>query len=131
MKNLTTLAPTGARLLLGLLFAIFGLNGFLQFLPIPPADGDAGTFMGGLFATGYFFPMLASVQLLVGLALLSNILTAIALIVLAPITVNIVLYHTLVPDGMPLALLILVLHLGLAWSLRSRFQPLFQAPATS
>jgi putative oxidoreductase len=131
MKNLSTLAPLGARLLLGLIFAVFGLNGFLQFIPIPPAEGAAATFMGGLFAAGYFFPMLASVQILVGVALLTNILTPIALIVLAPITVNIVAYHTLAPEGMPLALLVLVLHLGVAWSLRARFTHLFQTPSAS
>lgn len=130
MNTLSSYAPLGARLLLGLIFAVFGLNGFLQFIPIPPAEGDAATFMGGLFATGYFFPMLASVQILVGAALLTNILTPIALIVLAPITVNIVAYHSIAPDGLPLALLVLILHLGVAWSLRARFAPLFSTPST-
>ncbi|MFT4710959.1 MAG: putative oxidoreductase [Bacteroidia bacterium] len=131
MNTLSNFAPLGARLLLGLIFTVFGLNGFLQFIPIPPAEGDAATFMGGLFASGYFFPMLASVQILVGLSLLTNILTPIALIVLAPITVNIVAYHSLAPEGMPLALLVLALHLGVAWNLRARFAPLFTTPSAS
>ena len=131
MNTLTTFAPLGARLLLGLIFTIFGLNGFFQFIPIPPPEGDAATFMGGLAATGYFFPMLASVQILVGISLLTNILAPIALIVLAPITVHIVAFHSIAPEGMPLALLVLVLHLGVAWSLRARFAPLFQTPSAS
>jgi putative oxidoreductase len=131
MKNFSTFAPLASRLLLGLIFAVFGLNGFFQFIPIPPAEGDAATFMGGLYATGYFFPMLATVQILVGAALLFNILTPIALIVLAPITVNIVAYHAIAPEGLPLAILVLALHLGVAWSLKARFLPLFQTPTAA
>ncbi|MFT7670118.1 MAG: putative membrane protein YphA (DoxX/SURF4 family) [Planctomycetota bacterium] len=127
MNKLISFAPTGARLLLGLIFAIFGLNGFLHFIPIPPPEGAAADFMGGLAATGYFFPLLAGTQVAVGLALLTNRFTALALIVLAPITVQIVAFHTVAPEGMPLALVVLVLHLGLAWHQRASFSPLLAA----
>ena len=127
MNAFLTHLPTGGRLLLGLIFVVFGLNGFLHFIPIPPADGAAGSFMGGLAASGYFFPMLAGIQVAVGLALLANRFVALALLVLAPITVNIVAYHSLAPDGMGLALLVLVLHLTVAWSLRSTYAPVLAA----
>ena len=127
MNKLTTFAPIGARLLLGLIFTVFGLNGFLQFIDIPPAEGAAGDFMGGLFASGYFFPLLAGTQVAVGLALLANRFAALALVVLAPITIHIVLYHTLAPDGMGMALLIVVLQLIVAWSMRSTYLPLLKA----
>lgn len=126
MNKISTLAPVGARLMLGLIFTVFGLNGFLHFIPIPPAEGAAGQFMGGLAATGYFFPMLAGTQIAVGLALLANRFAALALIVLAPITINIVAFHILAPDGMGMALFVLALHLGLAWHNRSAYAPLFQ-----
>lgn len=129
MTQLLQLAPTGARLLLGLLFTVFGLNGFLHFMPIPPAEGAAGTFMGGLAATGYFFPLLAGTQIAVGLALLANRFAALALVVLAPITIHIVAYHTLAPDGMGLALVIVALQAYVAWNLRSAYRPLFLAKA--
>lgn len=126
MNKLHSIAPTGARILLGLIFAIFGLNGFLQFIPMPPPQGPAAEFLGGLAATGYFFPMMATTQLLVGLALLANRFTALALVVLAPITINIVAFHGIAPEGLPLALLIVVLHVGLAWHFRSTFSPLLK-----
>jgi hypothetical protein len=49
---------TAARLLLGAIFFVFGLNGFLHFIPQPPPTGLAAVFAGGLGASGYFFPLL-------------------------------------------------------------------------
>lgn len=131
MNKLMNYAPTGARLLLGLIFTVFGLNGFLHFIPIPPAEGAAGEFMGGLAASGYFFPLLAGTQVATGLALLTNAFAALALVVLAPITVHIVAYHTLAPDGMGMALLIVALQVFVAWSLRDSFRPLLAAKVQS
>jgi len=131
MNRLNTLAPTGARLLLGLIFVVFGLNYFLSFLPVPPAEGAAATFMGGLAATGYFFPMMKSIEIAVGLALLANRYVALALVVLAPITVNIVAYNTIDPAGLPLALLVLVLHLTVAWNRRGAYAPLLKPEVAS
>lgn len=131
MNKITTYAPIAARILLGLLFTVFGLNGFFHFLETPPADGAAGQFLGGLAATGYFFPMLAGTQTAVGLALLLNRFTALALIVLAPITINIVAFHVIQPEGMGMALIVLVLHLGLAWHQRDLYRPVLQAKPAS
>ena len=127
MNQFTRFAPTAARLLLGLIFFVFGLNGFLQFIPMPPPEGEAAQFMGGLAATGYFFPLLAGTQVAVGAALLVNRFVPLALLILAPISIQIVAFHSLAPDGMPLALLVVVLHLGLAWNLRQIFRPLLTA----
>src|SRR5262245_9616260 len=109
-------APTAARVLLGLVFTVFGLNGFFHFLPGPPPQRAAAAFMAGLAATGYFFPLLMGTQTAVGLLLLSGRFVPLALTVLAPITVNILAFHVaLAPEGLPLALFVLGLQLFLAW----------------
>ena len=122
--DMNPLIASAPRLLLGLIFTVFGLNGFLQFIPIPPPSGAAAEFMGGLAASGYFFPMMAMTQILVGVALLTDRFAGLALVILAPITINIVAFHILAPDGMPLAALVLLLHLTAAWQRRSLFTPL-------
>lgn len=119
MKHL----PLIARILMGLPLVVFGLNGFLQFLPMPPLEGDAAAFMGGLAAAGYFFPLLKATEVLAGLALISGKGVPLALTVLAPVVLNIVLYHaTVVGGGMVLPLLLLVLGSYLAWSYRDAFR---------
>jgi putative oxidoreductase len=116
-----------ARLILGLIFLVFGLNGFFQFLPMPPPPPQGGAFLGALAATGYMFPVIKGVEVLCGIALLSGVLVPLALILLAPIVVNILLYHTLLdPSGAPMALAITALGLFLAWSRREKFAFLFQ-----
>ena len=88
-----------SRLLLGLTFAIFGLNGFLHFIPIPPHEGVAGQFMGALVVSHYLIPVFA-LQVAAGLLLLVNRFVPLALAILAPIIVNIALYHALMaPHG--------------------------------
>ena len=78
-------AKTAARLALGAIFTVFGLNGFLHFIPAPPPSGLAAVFVGGLGASGYFFPLLKGTAVAVGLLLLSNRFVPLALTVLAPI----------------------------------------------
>jgi uncharacterized membrane protein YphA (DoxX/SURF4 family) len=119
MKHL----PAIARVLLGLPFVVFGLNGFLQFLPMPPPEGVAATVMGGFAAAGYFFPLLKATEVLAGLALLSGRLVPLALTVLAPIVLNIVLYHAVVVgSGLALPLVLAALGLYLAYAYRDSFR---------
>ena len=82
-----------ARIILGLIFAVFGLNKLIGFLDMPPPEGAAGAFMGALFATGYFFPFLGIVESVCGILLLIGKYTRLAAIVLMPVTINIVLFH--------------------------------------
>ena len=118
-----------ARIILGLIFFIFGLNGFLQFIPVPEMPGEAGAFMGALFATGYFFPVLKIFEIASGLMLLSGRFVPLALIFLAPITLQIFLFHAaLAPGGLRMAIPILILewYLGL-FVYRSSYSGLLQA----
>ena len=121
-------AKTAARLALGAIFTVFGLNGFLHFIPAPPPSGLAAVFVGGLGASGYFFPLLKGTEVAVGLLLLSNRFVPLALTVLAPIVVNIVAFHAfLAPSGMVLPLLITALGVYLAYTERAVFAPILQA----
>jgi uncharacterized membrane protein YphA (DoxX/SURF4 family) len=121
MKTATLIA----RILLGVIFVVFGLNGFLQFLPMPPMPQPAGAFFGALAATGYMVPLLFGWQI-VGGALLLVGMVPLALLVLAPVIVNIVAFHVyLAPEGLGLALVVAALETFLAWAHRDAFRPLF------
>ncbi len=123
---------TGARILLGVIFLVFGLNGFLQFIPTPPITNPAvQAFMGGLFGTGYFFPFLKSTEVLMSLALLSGFYAPLALVILTPIVLNIVLFHRVLAGGPPLDLFILVLLLTSAWGYRGVYAPLLRSKAVA
>jgi uncharacterized membrane protein YphA (DoxX/SURF4 family) len=127
MNTISRLAPSATRLLLGLVFFVFGLNGFLQFIPQPPAPDKAVAFLGALAATGYMFPLIKGVEVIGGALLLSNRLVPLALAVVAPNVVNIVLFHAvLAPGGLPVALFVLALELFTAWSYRDAFAPMLR-----
>ena len=121
-------AKTAVRLALGAIFTVFGLNGFLHFIPAPAPSGLAAVFVGGLGASGYFFPLLKATEVVAGLLLLSNRFVPLALTVLAPIVVNIVAFHAfLAPSGMVLPVLITALGVYLAYTERAVFAPLLKA----
>ena len=103
------IAVIPARILLGLLFLTFGLNGFLHFLPMKPPAGLAGQYIGALYMSHYLTVVFA-VQLIGGVLLLANRFVPLALILLGPIIVNILLFHSLMaPEGLPLALFATIL----------------------
>ena len=109
--------PLIARILLGLIFFVFGLNGFFNFIPMPEAMPEALTnFTKGLMASVCFFPFLKSTEIVCGLLLLIGAFVPLALVVLAPIIINIFLTHAfLAPDGLPLAIVIGLLEIYLAF----------------
>jgi putative oxidoreductase len=128
MHSLNKHLPTAARLFLGLVFTVFGLNFFLHFLPMPPTPPRATAFAGALFASGYLFPLLKSTEVLAGLLLLSGRFVTLALAVLAPIVINIVGFHLfLAPSGLALPLAVLAAELYLAWTYRAAFAPMLRA----
>lgn len=129
MKQISSKAPTAARLLFGTIFFVFGLNGFLQFLPQPAAPEAAGAFLGALAATGYMFPLIKITEILAGLMLLTNRFVPLALIALAPIVVNIVAYHAALDPNMGMAIAMVVVHVYLGWSYRSSFRGVLAARA--
>ena len=114
------------RYLLGLIFFVFGLNGFFNFMPAPPMEGDMLTYVNGIIATGYFMPMLKTLQVATGLMLLSGFFVPLALAILAPITLNIFLLHAAIaPEGMPIAIFVLAANVFLIWYYRENFKGIF------
>lgn len=130
--NIIQKLPAAARVVLGVAFFVFGLNGFLHFLPQPPLAGPAANFAGALFATGYMFPLLKGTEVVAGLLLLSNRFVPLALALLAPVLINIVAFHAfLAPSGLALPIILLALELYLACSYRDAFAPMLQAKTTT
>ena len=98
-----------ARILLGLIFLVFGLNGFLRFIPMPPPTGLAGQFFAAIFVSHYWV-VIFGVQVLGGLLLLANRFVPLALVLLGPVIVNIFFFHALMaPAGLPLAIVVVLL----------------------
>jgi putative oxidoreductase len=104
-----------SRLLLGLIFLVFGLNGFLHFIPMPPPTGIAAQYFTAIFVSHYWV-VIFSIQVLGGLLLLINRFVPLALVLLAPVIVNIFFFHLLMaPAGLPLAIVVVVLWLIVAF----------------
>ena len=122
---------TIARIVLGLLFAVMGLNGFVLFLPPPPMSAiphNAAVFSGAMFASHYMY-LTSGAQVLAGVLLLLNRYVPFALVVLAAMLVNILTFHiTMWPQTLfPLPLLAVVLWFLACWPLRHHFALLFRA----
>jgi hypothetical protein len=115
-----------ARYLAGLIFLVFGLNGFLHFIPFPPPGGVAEQFMGALFASHYL-TLIFGLQVIAAVLLLANRFVPLALGILAPVIVNILAFHVLMaPAGLPLALFVAALWVLIFVDVRTAFAPLFQ-----
>ena len=132
MNAISRKLPTVARIALGLVFFVFGLNGFFHFLPQPPAPPRAMAFAGALFASGYFFPLLKTVEVTAGALLLLGAFVPFALTLLAPIIVNIVAFHLfLSPGNYAVVGLVLAAEIYLAVVNRAAFAPLFARRAAA
>jgi putative oxidoreductase len=109
------------RILLGLVFTVFGSNAFLHFMPMPPMPGPAGAFLGATNETGYLY-VVAGCQVLGGLILLIGRYIPLGLTLLGPVIVNILCFHIFMNhQGLPLALVVAVLALFLLWRHRANF----------
>lgn len=126
-------AVIGARILLGLIFTVFGLHGLFQFsfIPTPEMSEVGGSFMGTLMGTGYFMTVVKLVEVTSGLMILTGRFLPLGLILLAPVSVNILLFHSfLEPPGVGMAIFIVAMQLFLAWSYRDSYSGLLQANPT-
>ena len=117
-----------ARLLLGLLFVVFGANGFLNFIPMKEMPtGLAGGFLAALAGTPYFY-VVAAIMVVTGVLFLVNRFVPLALTLLGPVVVNILLYHAFLhPKGFQPGALAALLWLVVFYAHRSAFAGIFQA----
>src|SRR5436190_9711926 len=115
-----------ARLLLGLIFVVFGLNGFLNFLSMGPMPtGLAGQFLGALFLSHYFW-VVAALQIIGGLLLLVNRFVPLALVLLGPVIVNILCYHLFLNHaGAAPAVVVTILWFIVFYAFRQHFSGIF------
>lgn len=123
-----------ARIVLGLIFTVFGLNGFFGFLPNPELPDGAGAFIGALMGSGYFFPFLKLTETVCGILLLTNKMVPLALTVLAPVVLNIILFHIFLAsafEAIVVPILCVVLLIYLAYSYRSYFSGVLTVNATA
>jgi putative oxidoreductase len=121
------IASTIARYLLGLIFVVFGLNGFLQFIhQPPPANPLALQFLGAVSAS-HFAAFFFVIQVAGGLLLLAGVFVPLALTMLAAELYNILAFHlTLAPGAAP-ALLACLLWLLVFLQYRPSFAGIFRA----
>lgn len=117
-------AVIAVRILLGVSFLVFGLNGFLHFFnPPPPDNAAAQTFGAALYGSGYIFPVISAVEIAVAAMLLAGRFVPLALVLLAPILVNIVFFHVFLDmKGIGLGAFFTVLEIFLAWAYRDSFK---------
>jgi putative oxidoreductase len=115
-----------ARYLLGLILLVFGLNGFFNFLHMPGPTGVATQFFGAVYVS-HFYAVIFALQIVSALLLLANRYVPLALTILGPIGFNIVCIHIfMIRAGLPLAIVVTVLWLLVAYSVRSAFSGIFQ-----
>jgi len=132
-QSISRYLPVAARILMGLLFLVFGLNGFLNFIPQPktPMPEGAAAFATALIKTGYMMRLVMGTQLLVGVLLLVNRFVPLALALIAPIIVGIISFHLfLAPATIGPGIVVLIMEGYLAWSYRHAFQPMLAPRVT-
>jgi uncharacterized membrane protein YphA (DoxX/SURF4 family) len=119
------------RVLIGLLYTTTGLTGLLNLAPAPDPGtlAEAGVrFTGALHETGYMLQLTSATQLVAGLLLVIGRFVPLALALLAPVVVNIFLFHVfLEPSGMVMTVVVVAAEIGLAWAYRDKFRPMLQA----
>lgn len=119
-----------SKYILGLIYFVFGLNGFLNFIPAPPPPDNVAAFMTGLMSSGYFFPFLKGTETICGLLLLSGFFVPLSLIILAPITIQIFLFHAVMTPGISnliMPIVMIALHILAARNYWHFYKPLVKA----
>jgi putative oxidoreductase len=120
-QKIMKIATVIARVMLGLVFFVFGLNKFLNFIHMPPPSGEAGAFFGALYVTHYLY-VIATCEIVGGLLLLSGRYVALGLTFVGPVVVNILAFTIFMSHtGWPPAALVVVLSLFLLWRYRENF----------
>jgi putative oxidoreductase len=126
------LAVTICRILLGFMFTVFGLNGFFHFIPQPPPANPLAVQYMTVLSVSHYFAFVFFVQVIAGILLLSGRFVPLALTLLAPVIVNVLLYHSLLdPAGLPVAGFAAILWIVVFVHVRAAFNGLFQSRAVA
>ena len=114
------------RILLGIVLVVFGANKFLRFIPMETPTGAAGDFLNSLNTTGYIFPIVGILEVIIGGLLLLKKWVPFALILLAPISINILLFHLFLDiPGIVVSIVVVVFNYLLIYKNWPQFRPLF------
>ncbi len=114
-----------SRILLGLMFLVFGLNGFLNFIPSPPIPGPAGQFLG-LLISSHYVAVVSLLEVVSAVLLLSGQFIPLGLVLLGPVLFNILLFHIFFqPAGLPPGLVATALWFVVFFSVRKAFAGIF------
>ena len=115
------------RILLGLMVLIFGLNKFLQFMPMPPLPESASEFMGVLVKSGYLMQAVAIVEIVTGIMLLINRFQALALVILFPVLLNAFWFHLFLdPAGIGGAFIAMAMNHFLFFANKESYKPMLK-----
>ena len=123
MKNATLIF----RVLLGFIYLVFGLDYFLHFIPYQPMHtGAAAALKDGLIGTDYIYPMMKTIQIIGGISLMVNRYAPFSAVMLFPISLNVLLFHTiLVPSGWLMGVFLIVPNLFLGYAYRNYYKGMF------
>ena len=122
--------PAAARIVMGLILLVFGLNGFLHFIPNhQQMSAGAMAYLGALAQSGYMLPLIFATEAVAGALLLANRFVPLALALIAPVMVNIIGFHSFLdrPHLVGPALVVLAAEIYLAWVYRRAFAPMLAA----
>src|SRR6185295_10111318 len=130
-KSIGRILTAIIRVMLGLMFLVFGLNGFMNFIPMPKnIPPEIMNVMGALVKAGYM-SVVSGAEVLIAVMLLTNRFVPLALALLAPIIVGILTFHIyLAPATIVPGIVVLVMELYLAWAYRGAFRPMLAAKAS-
>jgi putative oxidoreductase len=115
------------RTLTGLLFLFASVTYFFNLIPVPEVTGPIKTFNEGLAASGYFLTLLKITELVCGLLLVSGRFVPLALVIIAPVVVNIFMVHVFLDrTGLPIAIPLVLAVAFLGWYYRGNFRGLIE-----
>lgn len=121
------IASTIIRFLLGFMFLFASVVVLFKLMPQPEPTGQVKVFMDGISATGYLMTLIKVTELICAIAFISGFFVPLAAVVIFPVIVNIFMFHLcMVPSGLPLAILLLIGDLFLAYYYRERYQSMLK-----
>lgn len=116
------------RILAGLLYLFSAIVLIFKLMPQPELTGNLKVYMEGITASGYLMPMVKVVEVTCAIAFISGFFVPLATVMIFPININILMVHLfLAPEGLPVAIFLMINNLLLAYYYRDKYKTLFIA----